>query len=73
MTLAKYLESSNTFGLVINNSNYQLFMPYIKKISLMSQVFPNFEIKNLKNFLDYPLEDYDVDIDPSLSIDYLIN
>lgn len=39
----------------------------------MAHAFPNFEIKNLKNFLDYPLEDYDVEIDPSLSVEYLIN
>jgi hypothetical protein len=73
MTLKLYLESSNTFGLIINDSNFPLFMPYIKKISLLAQAFPNFEIKNLKNFLDYPLEDYDVEIDPNLSIEYLIS
>jgi hypothetical protein len=72
-TLDNYLNSNSVFPMAITDKNYKLFMPFIRKISLMAQAFPNFSIHNLKNFQDYPLEDYDVELDPTLSIQYQIS
>lgn len=72
-TLSNYLNSNSVFPMAITDQNYKLFLPYIRKISLMAQAFPNFSIGNLKNFQDFPLENYDVEIDPKLSIEYLIS
>lgn len=70
--LVTYKNSKSRFDLAINEHNLKIFENFIKNTTDMEKAFPIFKVKNLKNFNDFPLEDYDTELDPKIDVQYFI-